>query len=579
MKNFIFLFLSSVCLSIYLNAETPTKNYPKPLDFSNISVQGELLTRAQKNFDRLEEENYLPENVFPVKHDTSSIGWPGDKEGRTILCLVLEAQATHREPKYLAEMITKLPEKVNKMGYLGPVLKDSIMEQQLSGHGWFLRGLCEYYEWKQDPKVKEYIKNIIQNLALPTMGEHKKYPIDPQSRKINVGEIAGTIQDTLGKWMLSSDIGCDFIFMDGVIHAYKLFPSDELKQLVEEMLDRFFEMDLMAIKAQTHASLTAIRGALRYYEITRQPRLLEESEKRYKLYREMAMTEHYQNYNWFERPEWTEPCAIVDSYMAAVQLWQFTGKQEFLEDAHHIYYNGICHTQRFNGGFGCDNCPGPVNNNIEIRVNEAYWCCTMRGGEGLARAVQYNYFIDSDTLFIPFFNNSAAAFTINDRKIKLEQTSLYPFDGKVILKVIDAEPSDTITLKFIALSWTKNHRLLINNKPVEAGLNNGFLSYKTKLQKDDVIEFTFDMKSGVSEMMNKKHSRQGYIKLFYGPLILGYEGRNEITINKDTEIVKEDNNRFTIKGAQVTLSPVYHLLDSKVWKEKDYKKQILFKAN
>ena len=73
----------------------------------------------------------------------------------------MEAQATHREPVYLDEMIKMLPNKLNVKGYLGPLQGDTLDEQQLSGHGWFLRALCEYYLWKKDDNVKKYIQDII----------------------------------------------------------------------------------------------------------------------------------------------------------------------------------------------------------------------------------------------------------------------------------------------------------------------------------------------------------------------------------------------------------------------------------
>jgi len=301
--------------------------------FDQVHAKGELYQRAMKNFDRLETDIYHPENVFPKQHHASSAGWPGDKEGRTILGLVLEAQATHRTPVYLEEMIRILPDKLNKKGYLGPIQRDTIDEQQLSGHGWLLRALCEYYIWKKDTKVKTYIEGIVTNLALPTKGHHRNYPINPAERVAGKGEMSGSSANVVNGWKLSTDVGCDFIFMDGVVQAYGLFPSNEVKSLIDEMMARFLEMDLVEMKAQTHATLTGLRAIMRYYEITGQKELLPQVEKRYLLYREKAMTENYENFNWFERPEWTEPCAIVDSYLVAIQLWQHTQNPTYLEDA------------------------------------------------------------------------------------------------------------------------------------------------------------------------------------------------------------------------------------------------------
>jgi len=96
------------------------------------------------------------------------------------------------------------------------------------------------------------------------------------------------------------------------------------------------------------------------------------------------MTETYENFNWFQRPEWTEPCAVIDSYQLTLDLWKQTGKAQYLEDAQLIWYNAISYEQRDNGGFGLSNCPGPHDHHLETNVYEAHWCCTMRGSEGIA---------------------------------------------------------------------------------------------------------------------------------------------------------------------------------------------------
>lgn len=551
---------------------------PQPVSFSDIFIGGELQQRGMKNFDRLEEDVYYPENVFPLVPHPTSAGWPGDKEGRTILALVLDAQAMHRTPKYLSQMIDLIPSKVNAQGYLGPIMKDSIMEQQLSGHGWFLRALCEYYLWKKDPNVKKYILTIMQNLAYPTIGFHQFYPISSEGRLKNVGGMAGSTQNVVGKWMLSSDIGCDFIFMDGVIQVYKLFPSPRTKKLVEEMISRFLAMDLEKIQAQTHATLTAVRGLLRYYDITKQPYLLKAAQERYDLYRRIAMTENYENFNWFDRPLWTEPCAIVDSYMVAMQLWQYTQNLSYLEDAQHIYYNAICHTQRSNGGFGCDNCPGPEENDLKVHAEEAFWCCTMRGGEGLSRAVSYSYFVSPGNIYVTSYNQGKVVLKQKNGQFTLEQKTQYPFDGQVELNITQSDLKVPIHLKLFAPSWIRKCKVSINNEPVLYSVNNGFIDIKYTPKIGDKINLSFDLITQIEPMINKKYNRPDYCSLRYGPLILGSEDVSSLLINQNDRIIKKSNTEFSIAGKSVLLSPVYHLLSPRIT-QSGYKKQILFKIN
>ena len=126
----------------------------------------------------MEEEKYLPQNVFLTAEE--SAWWPGDTEGRTILALVLNAQATGREPKYLEAILDRFPEKVNEHGYFGEIHPDSLVdEQQLSSHGWVFRALSEHHLWKKDQRSLAYLNTMLDHLALRTKGFHNKYPIDP----------------------------------------------------------------------------------------------------------------------------------------------------------------------------------------------------------------------------------------------------------------------------------------------------------------------------------------------------------------------------------------------------------------
>ncbi len=140
------------------------------------------------NFDRLEQSEYQMPEVFREP----AYEWPADHEGRTILALTLLAQAVDRKPKYLEPIIEALPAHLNEKGYMGRILTDGTAdEQQLSGHSWMLRGLCEYYLWKKEDSILDMVKSMVNNLFHPhprelldlpdqTGGENRQRPGDRQ---------------------------------------------------------------------------------------------------------------------------------------------------------------------------------------------------------------------------------------------------------------------------------------------------------------------------------------------------------------------------------------------------------------
>lgn len=559
------------------NAQRNPNSITSPVNLESINIKGELATRIEKNFDRV-EDLYNPDYFFKSKN---ALTWPGDAEGRAILALVLEARALKRTPKYLDEIIAEIPKHLNKEGYFGPVYDEAMNEQQLSGNGWVLRGLCAYYEWKHDQQVLTMIKNIVNNLFLKGQGKYKDYPIDPDKRKKDGGQVIGSIVKSDGQWILSSDIGCVFIGMDGLINAYKLIPDPKIKTVIDEMMARFLQTDLVGIKAQAHASLTACRGLIRYSDLTGDKRYIDEAARRWELYRSYGMTENYENYNWFNRFDtWSEPCAVIDSYMLAVQLWEHTNNTQYLNDAELIYYNGICHSQRYNGGFGCDNTPGEGKHtsSLEVRTDEAYWCCTMRGAEGLASSVMYSYFVNGNTVYVPFYQESEVTLPGRASKnlLKLSQHTNYPFEGKIEFDVTESNGT-SVTLKLRVPLHTSNYHLTCNGKPVAIKINDGFATFTKAFVKGDQLKWTFDEQSVVvAERINKQNTRDNQLKVFFGPLMLGAQNTDSLRLKSADKIIRKGKDVFSVAGKNIELTPIYHLLDAKVWKEKDYRKQILF---
>ena len=554
-------------------------NNIRPISLGDILIRGELKDRILRNFNRLEQSKYQQDHVFLTEKESG--GWPGDTEGRTILGLVMDAQASHREPLYLQEILKRLPTHLNSQGYMGAIYDGMLNEQQLSGNGWLLRGLCEYYKWKKDKKVLPIIRSIATNLFVKGKELYKEYPIDPRLRRSQEGGASGNIDHTYRHWMLSTDVGCVYIGMDGAIQAYDILRLPALKNVIDEMINSFLSVDLVHIKAQTHATLTACRGLVRYACITGNRKYADEAVKRWQIYKSDGMTECFGNYNWFDRYDtWTEPCAIVDSYMLAVQLWQYTGEIIYRNDAELIYYNAIAHAQRANGGFGCDNCPGIGSKNLSLEpfIDEASWCCTMRGGEGLSRAVGYAYFTEGNSIVIPFYHSSEATVRLSHGQfVSIIQSTAYPFGNQVVLKIVDSNVKDAC-LRLAVPYWMEQPRLTLNGRSFPYKLSNGFIELRKALKKNDIIIFSFNQNVRYEHTINQKNTKSQQFKVFYGPLLLAADSKDNSVLHQGDNLVSSGNFSFTKQGSDIHLVPIYHLLDAKVsMKNKSsYQRQVIF---
>lgn len=341
----------------------------------------ELQDRIALNYRRLSTGDYysIDEIFAPEDYD-----WYGDKEGRALLAFLCHYKISGKAIPCMEQMLAQMNEHLNPQGYFGPIWEQEIQEQQLSGHSWLLRGLCEHYEIFGDDFSLQAVRRITENLYLPIRGRFSSYPIERSLAK--EGGVSGSQIGILDGWILSSDVGCAFMSIDGLSHAYKITKDPRIKALLDEMTAVYLSIDKVALQAQTHCTLTAARGMVRMYQETGDEAYLSGAKAIAKLYFEGGgMTATYQNLNWWGRPDsWTEPCAIVDSLMLAGELYKLTAEDYYRTLAARIYHNGLATAQRDNGGAGTDS--GVVEAGTDtlcMGMYEAFFCCTMRLAEGL----------------------------------------------------------------------------------------------------------------------------------------------------------------------------------------------------
>ena len=315
--------------------------------------------------------------------------WYGDKEGRALLAFVCHYKVSGKIIPCMEQMLREIPAHLNEEGYLGPVFDGkTIHEQQLSGHSWLLRGLCEHYEVFGDSYSLELISKITKNLYIPIIERVSGYPIKREGA--NKGGVSGNSIGNTGGWILSSDTGCTFMSIDGLAHAFRVTKDKKIKELLDEMISVYLSIDKVALKAQTHCTLTAARGMMMTYLDTGDSKYLDGAKSIFDLYvNHGGMTDTYQNLNWWQRPDsWTEPCAIVDSLILSLELYKVTKEPIYRTMAARIYHNGLSTSQRSNGGAGTDKLviKGVLDTLSVAKHYEAYFCCTMRLAEGLLYA-------------------------------------------------------------------------------------------------------------------------------------------------------------------------------------------------
>ena len=85
----------------------------------------------------------------------------------------------------------------------------------------------------------------MNKLLIPAKDGFARYPI------IEGGQGGGESGEIIGEeagWKLSTDTGCVFIMLDGATHAYQITKNEELRSVIEIMIEKFMQEDVRTLK-------------------------------------------------------------------------------------------------------------------------------------------------------------------------------------------------------------------------------------------------------------------------------------------------------------------------------------------
>ena len=220
--------------------------------------------------------------------------------------------------------------------------------------------------------------------------------------------------------------------MDGMTKAYEVTKDEELKKAIEKIIGNFLTIDYINLECQTHATLSCARGILRFYNLTQDKKYLDIVEKIFKNYVSLGMTYDYSNINWFKREDtWTEPCCVIDSMILTKELYLITKENKYLDMFNRIYENSIRTFQRNNGGAGCSTCATHTHYEMKMFLYEAYFCCTMRLGDGFGNIADFAVIKNKDNYIVPF----ACAVSYEDEECSFDVDAEFYETHKITIDV------------------------------------------------------------------------------------------------------------------------------------------------
>jgi len=253
--------------------------------------------------------------------------------------------------------------------------------------------------------------------------------------------------------------------------------------------------------------------------------------------------------NDYELPNrcYNETCAAVAFLFWNHRMFLMTGDAKYMDVFERTLYNGALSGVSLSGDRFF--YPNPLEYDGSTKNNHGYagrapWfgcaCCPPNIMRTLASLGDYVYATEGDKLFVNLYAQGNATATVSGTKVNLEQTTEYPWDGKVKIRVTPEKPG-TFTVNLRIPGWVEGKplpsdlytyddptpakwTLHVNGKKVSAPQMNGFASIAREWKAGDEIALDLPMPVRRVAGNPKIAATKNLVALERGPIVYAFEG-------------------------------------------------------
>ncbi len=260
----------------------------------------------------------------------------------------------------------------------------------------------------------------------------------------------------------------------------------------------------------------------------------------------------------YELPNLTaynETCAAISMVYLFERMFLLHGDAKYIDCLERTLYNGVISGMSVDGGKFF--YPNPLSSdgqycfNADNTKTRQPWfgcaCCPSNLSRFIPSMPGYMYGVNGQNLYVNLFAANTANISIGGKNVTLEETTNYPWDGDVTIRVAQTK-AKPFTMMIRIPGWVQNrvvpsklysysddvvagYEVSVNGQRVDGELQQGYLAISRKWKKGDVVTIHFDMPVRTVTANPRVSDDQGRVAVERGPLVYCAEWADNQGIN------------------------------------------------
>ena len=260
----------------------------------------------------------------------------------------------------------------------------------------------------------------------------------------------------------------------------------------------------------------------------------------------------------YELPNLTaynETCAAISMVYLFERMFLLHGNAKFIDCLERTLYNGVISGMSVDGGKFF--YPNPLSSDGHYRFNadntmtRQPWfgcaCCPSNLCRFIPSMPGYVYGVRDNNLYVNLFAANTATIQVNGKDVTLEETTNYPWDGDISIKVLKNK-AKTFNMLIRIPGWVLNqvvpsdlysfsddifstYEVSVNGQRVDGALENGYLVINRNWKKGDLVSIHFDMPVRTVVANPRVADDRGRIAVERGPLVYCAEWADNEGVN------------------------------------------------